>query len=431
VAGLAAAQRLHEHDIDVTVVEARDRIGGRIHTIRSSGLAVPIELGAEFIHGETPELNELARSAGLRSMDIAGRRWTSRNGRLRLMDNFWERLDRVMRRLRADRKPDRSFADALRSPTMRHVSGSDRKLATQYVEGFHAAYPSAISEVSLAEGGSPRGDVRERRIGRMIEGYDAIVNALAASARDRIQLGVVARTIRWKRGSVTIETRNAAGEPLPDVTADAAIVAVPLGVLQTAIRSPGAIEFDPPLFDLEKSIALLEMGHVRRVVLQLDEPFWMEERFAKRVGDERLDTLAFLHAMDDVDFPVWWTTYPVRAPLLVGWRGGPHALALAALGRDEIIDRAIASLATVLGMTRRTIASHVVSGFTHDWSNDPFARGAYSYTRVGGTKASSRLAQGVEKTILFAGEHADTEGRNGTVHGAIASGRAAADLIAG
>ena len=428
VAGLAAAQRLRERGVDVTVLEARDRIGGRVHTLHVGELAVPVELGAEFIHGDTPELNQLARSAGLRPMDIAGRRWTARDGRLRLMDDFWERLDAVMRRLRADRTEDRSFAEALGA--MGRVNPADRKLATQYVEGFHAAHPQAISEQSLAEGGSPRGDVRERRIGRLIEGYDAIVQALAAHVLDRVQTGVVVHTIRWRRGHVTVEARNAGGDALPEVHARAAIVAVPLGVLQIAIEAPGALRFDPPLFALEKPIALLEMGHVQRVVLQLDEPFWTTERFARRFDDERLDTLAFLHSMDDVDFQVWWTPYPVRAPMLVAWLGGPRALGMVSLSREQVIDRAITSLAHVLGMSRTALAKHIVASYSHDWTNDPYARGAYSYARVGGIDAAKRLARGLDDTILFAGEHADAEGRNGTVHGAIGSGHAAADRLA-
>src|SRR5439155_13862958 len=139
-------------------------------------LAIPIELGAEFLHGDTPELDEAAREAKARRVDIAGRRWMGMHGDLRLMDDFWERLDRVMRRLDEEREPDRSFADALRG--MKSASPTDRQLAVQYVEGFHAADATLISEQSLADGGSPRDDVRERRIGRILDGYDSVVNWL-------------------------------------------------------------------------------------------------------------------------------------------------------------------------------------------------------------------------------------------------------------
>jgi monoamine oxidase len=425
-AGLAAASRLSEKGATVTVLEARDRIGGRIWTAHPASLALPVELGAEFLHGETAEIDEIVAAEQLHSIDIAGRRWAPVGERLRIIDDFWERLDRVMRRLDEDRDPDRSFADALKA--MRSARPADRALARQFVEGFHAADLGSISEQSLAAGGSPRDDVRERRIGRVIDGYDAIVNALAAPVLDRVQLGRVVTEIRWEKGSVAVASRDASGMAVSLLEADAVVVTLPLGVLKTD-PSTGGVRFDPPL-RREKELRSLEMGTVAKVILQLDEPFWMDRTFAKKVADERLDTWSFLHGSDDVPFPVWWTGYPVRAPVLVGWRGGPDALALSGLSKDDVVAAGIASLASLLRVARRTIERRLVAGFTHDWTTDPFARGAYSYVAVGGAGASKRLARPIENTIFFAGEHADAEERNGTVHGAIASGRAAADAIA-
>jgi monoamine oxidase len=191
----------------------------------------------------------------------------------------------------------------------------------------------------------------------------------------------------------------------------------------------GGIEFDPPLRDKQRAAALLVMGGVVKILVEMDRPFWVEESFAKRHGDDRLHTLAFLQSRIPLRFPVWWTPYPVRAPLLVGWRGGPGALEMSTLTRDETIAAAIESLATILGMTRRAVRRHVVASYMHDWTNDPFARGGYSYVGVGGMRASARLAKPVQGTLFFAGEHADLERRNGTVHGAIASGWHAADAI--
>jgi monoamine oxidase len=428
-AGLAAAQRLHEHGRDCVILEARDRIGGRIWTVRPRSLTVPIEMGAEFLHGETPELDEIIRDWALRSADIAGRRWWSAAGTLKVMDDFWERLDRVMRRLDESRDPDRSFADAL--ARQRSVAAADRRLAAQFVEGFHAADLDRVSERALADGGSPRGDVRERRIGRVLEGYDRIIDALASTVLDRVRLGAVVTDVRWRAGRVEVESRDHGGSPLPTLIARDAIIAVPLGVLKAPPGDVGGIRFDPPLRPKERAVGLLQSGAVVKVMLEMDHDFWRARDFGKRRGDERLDTMSFLQARGQVPFPVWWTTYPVRSPLLVGWRGGPGAEAMAEMTRWEIVAGAIDSLATLLGMRTARLADHVVSAHTHDWNNDPFARGAYSYVAVGGIHASRHLARPVQGTLYFAGEHADREGRNGTVHGAIASGRAAADAILG
>src|SRR5438046_1340185 len=155
-AGLAAAQRLIASGASVAVLEARDRIGGRIWTVHTDSVTVPIELGAEFVHGDAPELHHVSRDAGLPMFDVAGRRWMSTGSHLTLMDDFWERLDRVMGRLSEARDPDGSFADALRR--LRGTKSADKRLAIQYVEGFHAADTRLVSERSLAEGGSPRED---------------------------------------------------------------------------------------------------------------------------------------------------------------------------------------------------------------------------------------------------------------------------------
>lgn len=169
------------------------------------------------------------------------------------------------------------------------------------------------------------------------------------------------------------------------------------------------------------------MGAVRKVVLELDEPFWTTERFAERIGDERLDTLAFLQSRKARAFPVWWTAYPVRAPVMVGWQGGPGALAMRGLTREQVVAGAVDSLATLLGMTMRALLPRVVAAYTHDWVSDPYSRGAYSYSGIASDTAARSIARPVQGTLFFAGEHTDREGRNGTVHGAIASGWAAAD----
>ena len=423
VAGLSAARHLRGQGREVLVLDARDRIGGRLWTLHPDGLTVPVELGGEFLHGETPEIERISREARLRAMDIAGRRFISTPDDLRPMDDFWERLDRVMRRLDPDRDPDRSFAAALER--MRALAPADRQIARQFVEGFHAADTRLASESALAEGGSPRGDVRERRIGRLIEGFGALVDALAAPVADAIRLRTVVTRVSWSTGNVIVESRSADGAT-EQYLASAAIITVPLGVLQAVSGQPGVIEFDPPVPAVQRAAQGLAMGNVVKVALRLDEPFWTGKRFAKRMGDERLDTLSFLHSSEPVAFPVWWTPYPIKAPLLMGWCGGPTARALAGMTAEEVVAGAIDSLATILGMRRHAVQRHVVSGYTHDWMSDPFSRGAYSYVRVGGGDAARKLARPVQQTLFFAGEHADRDGRNGTVHGAMASGLAAA-----
>jgi monoamine oxidase len=165
------------------------------------------------------------------------------------------------------------------------------------------------------------------------------------------------------------------------------------------------------------------MGSAVRIAFRFRERFWASEQFAEAVGSHEVDTLSFLHATDQ-DFPVWWTTYPARVPVMVAWRGGPHARALARMRPPDIEDRAIAALARVLGISRRRVQSMADCAWMHDWDNDPFARGAYSYQRVGGADAPLALSRPVRRTLFFAGEATGTE--TGTVEAAIATGRRAA-----
>ena len=117
-------------------------------TQHRAGLPVAIELGAEFLHGETAEIDPIVQRESLRSVDITGRRFTRERGRLRVLDDFWERIDRVFGELADARKRDRSFAEALTHIPAIHAA--DRKLAVQYVEGFHAADTRVISAFSWA-----------------------------------------------------------------------------------------------------------------------------------------------------------------------------------------------------------------------------------------------------------------------------------------
>ena len=207
------------------------------------------------------------------------------------------------------------------------------------------------------------------------------------------------------------------------------VIAVPLGVLQAPEGAEGAIAFTPalPRSKLEAMCGLTE-GHVVRVAVALDERVWLTERLRTAGHRGTLRRLAFIHP-GDAEMPVCWTAYPTDAPVLVAWFGGPAAESLARLTRQEIEESAVAALARRLHLSRRRFERHVRACHMHNWSADPFSRGAYSYALVGGSEAPAKLARPVADTLFFAGEAYDAEGRNGTVEGAIASGRLVARQV--
>lgn len=419
-AGLAAARTLHDAGVDVQVIEARERIGGRVFTVTDPATQRPIELGAEFIHGQAPELQQLLDDASLLAVDVCGTRWRATSSGLRPLKGFWERLDRAFRQLDNRAHSDRSFDDVFRARPGGRRLAIARRLARQYVTGFHAADPRLISARALAEGGSPGDDVRERRLARVAEGYDRVLAWLAAPLASRITLSSIVTAVRWKRSHVAID---AAGRTR--LTGRAAIITVPLGVLQTAPGRRGAIAFEPALHQKAHALQRLSMGTVVRVVMRLSERFWTDERFARRHAGDGIERMTFLHTRDET-FPTWWTAYPFTSPLIVGWSGGPNALALAAQSTPIIAARAVDTLARQCHISPRRLRSLVEAVWMHDWVHDPYARGAYSYQMVDGVDAPAVLARPLGATLFFAGEATDTEGATGTVHGAIASGRRAA-----
>jgi monoamine oxidase len=450
-AGIAAARSLHDQGVRFVVLEARERIGGRVWTHRDPRTPVPIELGAEFIHGSADEIEQVLKDARLPVVDIAGRRWMVSGARWTSLDDFWDRLYRVMHLMEGargregrgregtgrggierggrGRERDRSVQDFLDTRPGGRRLARDRQLARQFVEGFHAADPRLVSAKALAEGGTPGEEVRETRLAHVIDGYDRVIEWMAAPFADRIRLGAVVTRVQWAPGKAVVEVRHSDGRHRFEIEARAILVTVPLGVLQAPPGEAGAIAFDPDLGPAKRTaLESLVSGTVVRVALHLRDRAWASEEFGRKVQHEETDALSFLHS-NDTDFPVWWTAYPVRAPVIVGWRGGPGARRLSQLPPDEIEARAIASLARHLRMTPRRMRAMVEGVWTHNWELDPFARGAYSYQRVGAADATDVLARPLKRTLFFAGEATGTGGSTGTVDGAIGTGHRAAKQV--
>jgi monoamine oxidase len=414
VAGLAAAAELNRQGFRVAVFEARDRIGGRIFTHRDERVPVPIELGAEFIHGEAPETQHILDAAGLVACEIAGEHWRAARGRLRPAGRFWEGTDRVLKRI--DRQgPDRSFADFLAQRPGGRSLARDRTAAREFVQGFHAADLDQIGILSIApeEGEAPTESATHS--GRVVQGYDGVPQFLARGLEGSIHLATRVAEIAWEPGRAELTLQTTSGRT-SRVEAGAVVVTLPLGVLQAAADAPGGCRFRPEPPSLRKALGQLAMGSVARLVVWFREMPW------------DLGPLSFLH-LGGGPFNVWWTAYPLRFPLAVAWSGGPPAAELSGGQPEEVAAVAFRALAEQTGYSRRRIESRVEGFWLHDWTGDPFARGAYSYAKVGGSQAAKLLSRPVQGTLYFAGEAADAEGRTGTVEGAIATGLRAAKQI--
>ena len=431
VAGLAAARALQEGGRRAIVLEARDRCGGRIDSRHLPDLPIPVELGAEFVHGTPRSLWELLEAARLRVVDAAEEHVTFEHGRLQNREDFGGAVGAVLDALRDEEQgPDRSFAAFLnaRFAGEAHVDG--RRLAQAYVEGFHAAPPGDVGVHGLARAeGAASGNDQAFRIA---DGYDRVVEWLRGAGGEAldVRLATVVRRVAWAQGRVRVEAVDSLGAEAA-FTAGACVVTLPVGVLCASPGDTGAVTFAPEPPGKREALQGIGAGAVTRVTVQFRRRFW-EERDAVPSLDPDVDPLhlSFMHAPEQA-VPIWWTVRALRAPLLVAWAGGPRGRALAALDRATLAATCVSSLATVLGRDPKEIAAELVATHMHDWVVDPFSRGAYSYARVGGAGAGARLSEPVAGTLFFAGEATAVGGNTGTVHGALESGRRAAGEVLG
>jgi monoamine oxidase len=414
VAGLSAARDLTAAGARALVLEARDRLGGRIMTYQTAD--GPIELGAEFVHGAVDETLSVAREAGLalRETDRSAPPPTgdSRAERAsRTTVDIFSAMDVVLAHASAD-GPDESFRHLVDRV---EVDPQIKARCLALVEGYHAADPDRFSVRSLLRNTAADERPGANRQFRFASGYDGLVTAIFQRIDPQlceVRLDTVVTAVSWGRRRVAVRTST--GEEL---AAPQLIVTVPLGVLKS-----GTIEFSPRLADKEEALARLEMGDAERVSLCLASDAW--------VASERFPPAGFLMT-GQPPFPVWWISRPPPFPVVTGWAGGRNARALAHMSGAARVEAAVVALAAALDADGGRLRQDLRGGFTHDWLADPFARGAYSYAGVGGSEAGDELALPIDGTLFFAGEATESDGDNGTVHGAIASGRRAAKRALG
>jgi len=262
VAGLAAARELKKRGFEVVVLEARDRIGGRVHTVRLPGWPLPLEVGAEFLHGRPRSLLPLARDArelrGGHYFDGMERRdelWQSTMEKIGKLPSVLERpVDKALRTLRWRLR----------------TTPDERQLAADFLEGFNAARLDRASVKAIAQQTQASEENGGNHIARLPRGYDLVPRRLARGLH--IELGVRVRMVRWSRSRVEVHAGHRSWE------APRAIVTVPLGVLQA-----GAVVFEPALPRWKASaIAALSMGPVVKIALLFEERHWPQDLAASR-----------------------------------------------------------------------------------------------------------------------------------------------------
>lgn len=420
-AGLAAARTLADSGRSVLVLEARDRIGGRIWTRREADVGTPVELGAEFIHGQVPQTLQLLQEAGQAALDTEGSHWTLLHGKLQQRsDNLFDQVQKAMKAASLPDEPDIPFQQFLDQGSRYGLSQEAAALARRFVQGFDAADPARVSTRSIAEEWASGGMIDSPQ-SRPLGGYSSILTALAGRldrSTVRLQLQTIVETVHWRPGTVEIDGLFV-DRPFR-VTATKAIVTVPIGVLQLPKGAHGAIDFNPALEDKRGALAGIASGAVLKVVLRFRTPLW------EKLDGGRYREASFFYSLE-TPFPTFWTSMPLRSPLLTAWMGGPPAASLSEKSDAQIIHAALGSVEDMFGEQLPGGKAQLEAAYVHNWQRDPFSNGAYSYVTFGNNDTARRtLAAPLKATLFFAGEAANTEGEAGTVAGALQSGFRAA-----
>lgn len=409
VAGIAAARDLAASGRSVAVLEARDRVGGRVCT-DDTFATHPVELGAEFIQGENIVTWDWVREFGAQTNGDAHRyeTWFDYDGSLIDQESFTsgranlfqEHLRLMIEWVRNGRYEltVSAFLDRWEELTGSTLSRTDRTLLEKRVALTLATDPEKIGvRASLSATYEGDGDLHNFRL---TGGYSSLLRS-AASSLD-VRFGEVVKRVQWGDEDVLVETSGSR------YRGKAAVVALPLGVLKSS-----EVVFDPVLpIEKRNGIAGINAGSIGKILLKFDAVYWPP-------------TMCFLSTPGQTQ--LWWRPgqgQPDEEPILTAFFGGSDALAFGAMTQKDAVHSAVEELSRIVSkpLEDRLVDSRVVV-----WTNEPFTRMGYSSLPPGGEALRRALAAPIGR-LFWAGE-ATNSIRPATVHGALESGRRAASEV--
>jgi polyamine oxidase len=410
LAGLAAANELLSHNIDVRVLEARQRIGGRTWT--NDSLGVPMDEGAFIIHGvDHNPIALLAEDNHLRFSELKVGKVYFAQGSECLSEEAFDLIDEQFQVLLDEahqfamsQMRDVPLTDAIDAV----FDGTQFPLLTPKILAWRKLFLSQYTAANLKQLSAQHWQDAEVPFAggnyMMLDGYKPLVEVLAKDIP--IELSAIVSHIDYGFDEVIVKTNQG------EFKADAVIVTLPLGVLQ---NTPNL--FSPALPEAkQKSIDKLRMGVLNKFILRFSHAFWPEDCRLISLLQESYSEIAwfFNHAMY------------CHQPILMGFVSEEMACRYERLSDDEIVAEVMASLRKVFGSDIPQPLDTLITR----WHSDPFSFGSYSYIPVDASGADyDRLADPLLNKVFFAGE-ATNKQLPGTTQGAYLSGlRAASEFL--
>jgi len=403
-AGLIAARELARNGKKVVILEARNRIGGRIMPLDADEFGYTAQGGAEWLHGEAHITKALIQEAGLTLIPEDGEIWSVRNGDFSLHTSFIQGNELLEEKLKALQK-DISIFDFLEQNFPDEKDAHFRNSIIKMVEGYDAADPKKISTFVLRDEWLSKPSLTQiANDNRIKEGYGALVDFLERECRKlgvEIRLNTRVRKIALEESGVCVYTEK---EELP---ARQVLVTVPLPLMKE-------IEFSPEMKDKIEAVDKIGFGGVIKILIRFKTRWW------ENATNKDLSRMAFF--LSNEKFLTWWTQYPEITNVLTGWMAGPHTAEYTNASHDQLLDLALISLAHMFMIDKKMIEEQIVLSRSVNWPQEPFTKGGYSYTTVDTGDAYEILAKPVDNKVFFAGEALYSGEVTATVEGALGSG---------